>query len=723
MSNEELQTVVEAVIRSLKTNGKTIDQLTAVQTLLDGDCFEIGGGRKISYEVLVGLLSEAIGIDTSGILEDIAKTVLQSVTISADGTTATLSIKQAGYVAKTVSIPVATSEQSGIITVADRMKYESAYSTANSASSAAAAAQGGVNTINGKLGVANGIATLDANGKVPTSQLPSTVTIVNDLTTGGTDKALSAEMGKTLKGYTDQIEPSTKENINPNYPSMLAVRGTDYTVLENKSGTSRGTTLETTPGNYCVVVALRAKYLSFVNRKSGYAAVWLYSAEPDSSDYTANRIRTVAMTSTSGTVGNNEAGVKYALIDIGTNIDTFRAWFNLTEPVAQNVVTKIGGCDIKVNASYLADENLFDYAHNKPGGTATISVFEFEVTPGLNYFVMWNDVDITPYHSAGTWIEYDANDNVVLSENFYTYTGTRALLFFGDHKRTAKVLLQPTTSRLRIEITLANGVTLEDVFGKGRMYINSDGHLTRFLYPTAIDGHAVMGDDLRGKVIACFGDSITAFGNAEAYGGWPFILQKSLDNGIANYARGNATLADYSDTDPTYNGRSVENNHNNTVSSQIRWMLADGLVPDIAIITGGVNDIAKGNGYSFDIPSAVAAYPNTTAAVFQNVAMLICYAVSVLRSINPNVKIYLSTPAKTLTPDRTTPIAEFAANMRLVAEAFGLEIIDFHRFGYQPYPSVPADNAYFYDYTHPSQLGIDMMGRIVMQHLKTYTEP
>lgn len=571
----------------------------------------------------------------------------------------------------------------------DKETLEDAIQTAaNNATSA----QEAITIIENKLGVANGIATLDANGKVSASQMPSTVDV-------------------------------EKENINPNYPSMLAVAGTDYTVLENKSGTSNGTTLETTQGNYCVVVALRAKYLSFVNRKSGYAAVWLYSAEPDSSDYTANRIRTVAMTATSGTVGNSHAGVKYALIDIGTNIDTFRAWFTLTEPVAVDVVTKIGGCDIKVNASYLADENLFDYAHNKPGGTVSTSVFEFDVTPGLNYFVMWNDVDITPYHSAGTWIEYDANDNVVLSEDFFTYTGTNALLFFGAHKRTAKVLLQPTTARLRIEITLDNGVTLEDVFGKGRMYINSDGHLTRFLYPTAIDGHAVMGDDLRGKVIACFGDSVTAFGNAEAYGGWPFILQKSLDNGIANYARGNATLADYSDTDYTYNSRTVANDHNNTVSSQIRWMLADGLVPDIVIINGGINDIGKGNGYTFDIDAALAAYPNTTAAVFQNVAMLICYAVSVLRSVNPNVKIYLSTPVKTLRSERAAAVNTFAANMRLVAEAFGLEIIDFHRFGYQPYPSTPAENAYFYDYSHPSSLGISMMARLVMQHLKTYSEP
>lgn len=692
MSNEELQTVVEAVIHSLKTNGKTIDQLTAVQTLLNGDCFEIGGGRKISYEVLVGLLSEAIGIDTSGIYEDIAKTVLQSVTISADGTTATLSIKQAGYVAKTVSIPVATSEQSGIITVADRTKYESAYSTANSASTAAAAAQGGVNTINGKLGVANGIATLDANGKVSASQMPSTVDV-------------------------------EKENVNPDYPSLLAVQGTDYTVLENKSGTYNGTTLDTTQGNYCVVVPFKTKYLSFVNRKSGYAAVWLYSAAPNSSDYTQNRIRTVAMTATSGTLGESDDGIKYAIIDIGTNIDTFQCWFTKGELAPVNVVTKISGDDIKVNATYKTDENLFGYANNVPGGGGSAYVFEFAVTPGLNYFVMWNDVEIIPYNDNNTWIEYDSNNNVLVSKNFYTYTGSQTLLFFGGNpKKASKVMLNSSTAKLRIVVNL-NGGTIESLKGKVRMYINGDGHLTRNLYPSSIEGHALPSMDLEGKVIACFGDSITAFGNAEAYGGWPYFLQKRIDCGIMDYARGNATLADYSDTDYTYNGRTVGDNHNNTVSSQIRWMLADGLVPDIAIINGGVNDIAKGNGYSFDIPTAVAAYPNTTAAVFQNVAMLICYAVSVLRSVNPNVKIYLSTPAKTLTPDRTTPIAEFAANMRLVAEAFGLEIIDFHRFGYQPYPSVPADNAYFYDYTHPSQLGIDMMGRIVMQHLKTYAEP
>ena len=36
-------------------------------------------------------------------------------------------------------------------------------------------------------------------------QLPSSIGLINDLTTGGADKALTAEMGKTLKGDIDQM--------------------------------------------------------------------------------------------------------------------------------------------------------------------------------------------------------------------------------------------------------------------------------------------------------------------------------------------------------------------------------------------------------------------------------------------------------------------------------------------------------------------------------------
>lgn len=57
MTDEELQNIISAVLSSIRTNSKTIDQLTAVETLGESDFFEVNGGRKISYPILASLIS------------------------------------------------------------------------------------------------------------------------------------------------------------------------------------------------------------------------------------------------------------------------------------------------------------------------------------------------------------------------------------------------------------------------------------------------------------------------------------------------------------------------------------------------------------------------------------------------------------------------------------------------------------------------------------------
>lgn len=59
---------------------------------------------------------------------DIANSVLQSVSFGVTGSTATLTIKQKGYDAITVSVPIATDSQSGFMTAADKDKLDSTYS-------------------------------------------------------------------------------------------------------------------------------------------------------------------------------------------------------------------------------------------------------------------------------------------------------------------------------------------------------------------------------------------------------------------------------------------------------------------------------------------------------------------------------------------------------------------------------------------------------------------
>ena len=66
MTPEEKQEIVQAVIAALKTNGRTIMQLTEATQLTDNDYFEIHGGRRIAYSYLYSnVMSE-----TESIIED-----------------------------------------------------------------------------------------------------------------------------------------------------------------------------------------------------------------------------------------------------------------------------------------------------------------------------------------------------------------------------------------------------------------------------------------------------------------------------------------------------------------------------------------------------------------------------------------------------------------------------------------------------------------------------
>lgn len=52
MTDTEKQAIIDAVISSLRTNSRTIEQLTPVPTLSDDDMFEVNGGRRVSAGAL-----------------------------------------------------------------------------------------------------------------------------------------------------------------------------------------------------------------------------------------------------------------------------------------------------------------------------------------------------------------------------------------------------------------------------------------------------------------------------------------------------------------------------------------------------------------------------------------------------------------------------------------------------------------------------------------------
>ena len=230
---QEQQVIFDAVIASLRTNSKTIEQLTPQTSLGSNDWFELNGGRKVSYTVLRDLIASMSSSDQDSLRTLIGKNVLKSVSFDVGESTATLTIKSAGTTIS-CNVPVATSAKAGIITALDKVKIQTAYdngqtaiskanaaqdtanaartaatgaqNTANAASSAAAAAQSTANAakaVTDTKGQPGGLATLDSGGKVPAAQLPGYVDDVvefNAMVSGVTPQMTSSIHKSTDSG-------------------------------------------------------------------------------------------------------------------------------------------------------------------------------------------------------------------------------------------------------------------------------------------------------------------------------------------------------------------------------------------------------------------------------------------------------------------------------------------------------------------------------------------
>lgn len=137
---QEQQIIFDAVIASLRTNSKTIEDLTPQTSLGSNDWFELNGGRKVSYAVLSALIKSLSSTDHDSHETRINKNVLKAVSFDVSESAATLTVESNG---KTVScsVPVATATASGIITALDKVKIQSAYENAQAAQASADAAQ------------------------------------------------------------------------------------------------------------------------------------------------------------------------------------------------------------------------------------------------------------------------------------------------------------------------------------------------------------------------------------------------------------------------------------------------------------------------------------------------------------------------------------------------------------------------------------------------------
>lgn len=215
MTQEEINAIVQQVLNSLLTSGKTISQLTAAQTVGDSDCFELSGGRKVPFSTLAGLIIDRVGtIESVTVVDYDGRDEI--VTLSYTASTGTIKVKQSGRTQKSITLSTATTSRPGLMSAADKTSLANTVNKVISAFTAAAlpstvgvtvtfadgtsksatipaatstaagimtaadklkleSAKGTADDLNGKVGAAGGIATLDGNGRLPSSQLPAHV--------------------------------------------------------------------------------------------------------------------------------------------------------------------------------------------------------------------------------------------------------------------------------------------------------------------------------------------------------------------------------------------------------------------------------------------------------------------------------------------------------------------------------------------------------------------
>ena len=127
---QDQQTIFDAVITALRTNSKTIDQLTPQASLADSDYFELNGGRKVSYATMKSMFAALSDADIVNLNQAITNAKLKGVSIALTTTGATLTVQSEG---KSVScaIPVAVynsaadgEKKAGLMSAEDKHKLD-----------------------------------------------------------------------------------------------------------------------------------------------------------------------------------------------------------------------------------------------------------------------------------------------------------------------------------------------------------------------------------------------------------------------------------------------------------------------------------------------------------------------------------------------------------------------------------------------------------------------
>lgn len=198
MTEQEKQEIISAVLSAIRTNSKTIAQLSPKQSLNDSDMFEVEGGSRVTYLVLKNAIREGLAL-ASQLSDYLTEENAAIYLAKLDTKTGTIDSRESPCV-----MLDGFKDVNGYTPVTGDLYYENKRGY-----------QIWVKDVNGESGwKANTHATYVNKNEgafyrwtgTKMERIGGGVTVINDLTTGGEGDALSAEMGKELKQMIDNVE-------------------------------------------------------------------------------------------------------------------------------------------------------------------------------------------------------------------------------------------------------------------------------------------------------------------------------------------------------------------------------------------------------------------------------------------------------------------------------------------------------------------------------------
>lgn len=130
ITQEDITTIVTAVLEALQTNGKTIAQLTSTAELSENDYIEVSGGKKVSYATLRDAIAAVCSSGSGTVEYDGSDEVTQ---FDYAQNTGVVTLKQKSRTSKTITIPTATTSKRGLMSSTDKTTLATASANADSA--------------------------------------------------------------------------------------------------------------------------------------------------------------------------------------------------------------------------------------------------------------------------------------------------------------------------------------------------------------------------------------------------------------------------------------------------------------------------------------------------------------------------------------------------------------------------------------------------------------